>query len=392
MKKKVLFLTTQFNHGGVERSLIEVCKALDENKYSITVFLRNNKTELVPLLPDYVDVIVNHDGHYFRKPKAVLYKLLSKWYSVVNNTKKQALYDRRLDNYIYSQKIQNPQKKYFSNHHFDVVVSYTVHLCTEMALLIDADRHYVFFHSEEADFHKDITTRSFPKYDKIVAVGPGVEILLRENFPEFNDKIIQLCNYIDAPKIYDLAKDVPEEITATKKSHSIMFATSARMVSEKGYELAVGAAKILRDNGVDFEWYFLGDGSERKNVEKLIKDYNLQDRIHLKGFVNNPYPYMAECDIYVHPAYLEAQPLAIMEAIVLGKAIVSTDSLGGKAVLNYGEKGLLVSQNADAIAEGIMRFINDPELKCSFENRYTLEDNMREKREYAEQWDALLSE
>ena len=52
----------------------------------------------------------------------------------------------------------------------------------EMALLIDADRHYVFFHSEEADFHKDITTRSFPKYDKIVAVGPGVEILLRENF------------------------------------------------------------------------------------------------------------------------------------------------------------------------------------------------------------------
>lgn len=101
---------------------------------------------------------------------------------------------------------------------------------------------------------------------------------------------------------------------------------------------------------------------------------------------------MAECDIYVHPAYLEAQPLAIMEAIVLGKAIVSTDSLGGKAVLNYGEKGLLVSQNADAIAEGIMKFINDPELKCSFENRYTLEDNMREKREYAEQWDALLSE
>ena len=81
-----------------------------------------------------------------------------------------------------------------------------------------------------------------------------------------------------------------------------------------------------------------------------------------------------------------------MEAIVLGRAIVSTDSLGGKAVLNYGEKGLLVSQNAEAIAEGILTFLNNPQLKESFENRYTLEDNMREKKEYAEQWDKLLSE
>ena len=84
--------------------------------------------------------------------------------------------------------------------------------------------------------------------------------------------------------------------------------------------------------------------------------------------------------------------MAIMEAIVLGRAIVSTDSLGGKAVLNYGEKGLLVSQNAEAIAEGILTFLNNPQLKESFENRYTLEDNMREKKKYEEQWDKLLSE
>ena len=391
MKRKILFLTTQFNHGGVERSLIEVCKALDPEKYDVTIFLRNDKTELVPLLPDYVKVIVNRDGHYFRRPKAIFYKGLSLAAGAINKEKGRT-YAKKLEEYVYRQKIENPRKRFFRNEKFDVVVSYTVHLCTEMALLIRADRHYVFFHSEEADFHADITARTFPQYDKIVAVGPGVELLLRENFPQFNDKIMQLCNYIDAPKIYALAKEIPGDLKETKERGKLTLTTSARMVTEKGYELAVGAAKILRDRGVDFEWYFLGDGFERPHVESLIRQYQLGDRIHLKGFVKNPYPYMAQCDLYVHPAYLEAQPLAIMEAYQLGKAIVSTDSLGGKAVLEGGKKGWLVSQNAEAIAEGVLKLLGDPALKASYENQYTLEDNAREKREYAAQWDALLSE
>lgn len=391
MKKKILFLTTQFNHGGVERSLIEACKALDPEKYDITLFLRNDKTLLVPMLPDYVKVIVNRDGHYFREPKAVYYKAAALMCRPFSKKRSRA-YSEKLAAYIYRRKIENPNKKYFAKESFDVVVSYTVHLCTEMALLIQGRRHYVFFHSEEADFHQDITTRAFPQYDKIVAVGPGVELLLRENFPQFNDKIIQLCNYIDAPKIWRLAGEVPPEVAEVKRSGRLMLATSARMVSEKGYAMAAGAAKRLRDAGVDFEWFFLGDGDERPCVEKLIAEYGLADRVHLKGFVENPYPYMKECDVYVHPAFLEAQPLAIMEAIVLGKAIVSTDSLGGKAVLRNGEKGLLVSQNAEAIAEGVLKLIRDPALKASFENRYTPEDNIREKREYAKSWDALLSE
>ena len=390
MKRRILFLTTQFNHGGVERSFVEVCKALDPEKYDVTLFLRNDKTELVSLLPDYVKVIVNQDGHYFRRPRAVLYKGLSRLFALLGKKQRAAGYERKLKDYIYRQKIENPQKKYFRGERFDVVVSYTVHLCTEMALLIEADKHYVFFHSEEADFHADITARAFPKYDKIVAVGPGVEILLRTHFPQFDDKIIQLCNYIDAPRIYALAKEVPEELLLAKESGKTVFATSARMVTEKGYELAVGAAKLLREAGVDFLWFFLGDGAERPNVEALIEEYGLGGEIRLMGFVKNPYPYMAACDIYVHPAYLEAQPLAIMEALVLGKAVVSTDSLGGKAVLNYGEKGLLTPQTAEGIAEGVLRFLRDPALKRSFEGRYTLEDNVREKKTYAEQWDALL--
>ena len=110
MKKKVLFLTTQFNHGGVERSLVEACKALDPQKYDITIFLRYNKTELIYLLPDYVRVIIDIDGPYYRYPKSVLLQLLKKTCKIIKRTDLENEYSFKLSEYIQNKKIQNPQK------------------------------------------------------------------------------------------------------------------------------------------------------------------------------------------------------------------------------------------------------------------------------------------
>ena len=391
MKKKILFLTTQFNMGGVERSLIEACKILDPSKYDITLFLRYNKTALISLLPEYVKVIADKDRHYSRKPKAVWYRLLIHIMSVFNK-KKSRLISQRLDDYIYQQKIRNPKNRFFKNILFDAVISYNISICTDMALFIEAKRHFVFYHSEEADFHSDITERTFPKYDKIIAIASGVENMLRNAFPQFNDKIIQICNYIDAPKIIELSKEIPEEINETRSKGKMIFATSSRMDVEKGYELAVGAAAILKEKGIDFEWYFLGDGSERSHIESLIQENSLGNAIKMKGFVMNPYPYISGCDIYIHPSHLESQSLALLEALVLGKAVVSTDTLGGNTVLDHGKKGLVVSKSPEAIAAGVLKLIHEPEFKRSFENKYTAEDNMREKEEYAKKWYSLLNE
>ena len=391
MKKKILFFAMQLSHGGVDRSLIEAFKILDPSKYDITLFLRYGKTDLISLLPDYVKVIIDKDPHYFRRPKALWYRLLVFFFSRFNSKYAQK-FSLKLDDYIYLKKIENPRKRYFRNDYFDVVISYTINICTDMSLLIDAGKYVVFFHSEEADFHLDMTERVFPQFDYIVAIASGVEMMLREAFPQFNDKIIQICNYVDALNIIDQSKVIPDEINETHSKGEIMLVTSSRMDIEKGYELAVGAAKTLRDNGVDFEWYFLGDGSERSHIEDLIKEYSLDDQIKTKGFVMNPYPYISECDIYIQPSHLESQSLALVEAIIFGKAIVSTDTLGGKTVLDYGKKGLLVSKSAESIAKGIMELLNNPGLKRSFENKYTLEDNYNEKKEYIRKWDELLNE
>ena len=78
--------------------------------------------------------------------------------------------------------------------------------------------------------------------------------------------------------------------------------------------------------------------------------------------------------------------------MVLGKSIVSTKTVGGKTILEDGEKGVLTDFNGQAIANGIMTLINSPDVRHSFENIYTLEDNKKEKKIYIEKINQLLSQ
>ena len=127
-----------------------------------------------------------------------------------------------------------------------------------------------------------------------------------------------------------------------------------------------------------------------KKDENTIYKNGLEDYIEITGFKENPYPYIAFSDIYVQPSYEESQGLAIYEALVLGKAVVSTDTIGGRCTLDFGNKGIITDISAEALADGIKKLIDNEELLCSYENRITLEDNLREKQVYFEKWKKLL--
>lgn len=388
MKRKILFLTSQFGHGGVELSLLEAFKVIDPLKYDLTLLVRYDNAKTIHLIPEHVNVIINKDGHYYRSSKVIFFKVLTIIGRILRNKELNDKYNKKIEQYIHKKKVKNPYNKYFRKSSFDVVISYTVHTCTEMALEIPADKHYVFFHSGNAKFHKEITEKTFPKYDKIIAVGSGVQKILCAEFPQEKNKIVLLSNYIDMPLIIEKSK---EPISAKKQKDKLYLCTASRIDKEKGIDILVCAALLLKNYNINFKWYVIGDGGEIGSIEQMIDKYQLNNYISLVGFQENPYPYMALCDIYVQPSYEEAQPLAILEAIALGKAIVSTDTLGGRAILDNGSKGIIVPVSPKGVADGIMKLIDNPDLKKSLEKVYTLDDNINEKKQYIRDWDILLS-
>lgn len=388
MKRKVLFIIPSLRQGGVEHSLITCLSLLDPTQYDITLFLYTKMLDLLSEVPEYVNVVIGVDKtKYYRRPYVLSLMLKQNICKLLKNDNAVLVTQEKIKNYIHHKKVEHPQRFYFSKDNYDAIISYSLHIGTEMALMIQGNKRIVFIHSSDPNYHKEIIERDLIHFDKIVAVSPNIAKVYKKNYAYLDKKIISIDNYVDAEKIIEQSKETNIGIITRER---ITIATCGRISHEKGFDLAVEAAECLKKQGINFYWLFIGDGADRAKIEQSIKEKDLNGYIEITGYKDNPYPYMAAADIYVQPSYEEAQPLVLLEAMVLGKPIVSTKTVGGKTILKDGEKGVLTDFNGQAIANGIMTLINSPDVRHSFENIYTLEDNKKEKQIYIEKMNQLL--
>jgi len=106
----------------------------------------------------------------------------------------------------------------------------------------------------------------------------------------------------------------------------------------------------------------LGEGPERANLDSLVRDLGVADRVAMPGFVTNPYPYVARSSVLVLSSVSEGTPNSLLEAMALGVNMVSTDcGSGPREVLRDGEYGRLVPVGSpEAMAEAIVAAIHTP--------------------------------
>jgi colanic acid/amylovoran biosynthesis glycosyltransferase len=137
----------------------------------------------------------------------------------------------------------------------------------------------------------------------------------------------------------------------------------------KGLPYLIEACRILRDEGVDFECNLVGHGPMHDELAAMITAGNLGDRVRLIG----PRPeeevarMMAEASLFVLPSIvdkdgmMEGIPVALMEAMATGRAVVSTTTAGIPELVDDGVSGLLVPpQDPRALAGAIRRLLDDP--------------------------------
>ena len=120
-------------------------------------------------------------------------------------------------------------------------------------------------------------------------------------------------------------------------------------------------------------------GPDRNSIENKIKNLALGDRILLIGQQTNPYPYFAQCDIYVQTSSFEGFGLTLSEAKILHKPIITTNFPSAYDQIVDGENGLIAEMTPKSVAEKIIRLIENPTLK----NRL-IENTRREENRTAE--------
>lgn len=136
----------------------------------------------------------------------------------------------------------------------------------------------------------------------------------------------------------------------------------ARLELHKDQPTLIRAAACLRDRGVAVEVWLVGEGSHREQLEALIAELELIDRVHLWGMRRDIPELLSQIDLFVFAARPdEGFGIALAEAMAAGVPIVATDVGACREVLDGGRCGFLVEPGSpEALSEGIRQVLSDP--------------------------------
>lgn len=116
-----------------------------------------------------------------------------------------------------------------------------------------------------------------------------------------------------------------------------------RLCEQKGQLLLIEAAKNLHAQQIDFELILAGDGEMRTEIESLIVQHQLQDKVKITGWISSEEvrSYILAAQVLVLPSFAEGLPVVIMEAMSLRRPVISTYIAGIPELLIHGENGWL---------------------------------------------------
>lgn len=224
--------------------------------------------------------------------------------------------------------------------------------------------HSVYFNSVAIFILSKIEKVAALCTDKII-VGSDNE---REDFLSNNignkGKYVRIPYYFIRQQFYDVKVDKQ----AKKKELNIpdgafLLVNIARLVPEKGHMFCLEALRKVLDEVPNVMLLIVGEGRLRKAVETKIAELNLQRNVILTGFREDIPEILSITDISLHTSLWEGTPLAIAEAMFLGKAVIATRVGGIPEIIKNGVNGILVQpQNANELAKSIVSLSKDKTL------------------------------
>jgi glycosyltransferase involved in cell wall biosynthesis len=129
-----------------------------------------------------------------------------------------------------------------------------------------------------------------------------------------------------------------------------------RLAEQKGQLLLVAAVARLADAGRDVELVLAGDGPMRRDIERAIREQNLGDRVRITGWLSNDAvrAEMVAARAVVLPSFAEGLPVVLMEALALGRPVVTTHIAGIPELVRHGVNGWLVPAGDVAALTGAL--------------------------------------
>lgn len=360
---KILIANPHLKVGGIASSLmnwIEYLKRKEGYDVTLVIFDTEIDSKYISILNDIDVIVLNRFEKYRLNHKRFrTYSIKYRLYFILMFVLRKC----NLSNSF----IKKIFKKYKFDGEYDVAISYSNDipyrkdnvLCNDFVLYsVHAKKKIAWIHNDinRLGFTAKYIKRRFLKFDYIVNVANSCKKQLDQLFPNFKNKSVVISNPIDFSSI-NKKSNIDNKIKINEGIYN--FVTVARIAKQKRIDRLIDVATILHAKGLDFNWYVLGGGNELEFFKNELKKRGLEKKVFFKGFVNDPYIYIKSCDFFILTSDYEAQPVSVLEALLLSIPVVSTDIPIMKEFIVKGKNGFITKKNSEDIANILAKIIKN---------------------------------
>lgn len=200
---------------------------------------------------------------------------------------------------------------------------------------------------------KSINTFFYKRASRVISVSHASKKDIQKHFPFLKGKVEVI------PVGLEEMTPVHKDLKPGGKKHIVHV---GGFTFEKNHEGLLRIFLKVLEKEPNVHLHLVGDGPERKNIEKKIEELKLEDHITFYGFVNDPLSYISAADILVLPSIIEGLPGVILEAMYCKTPVVAYNVGGISEVLND-ETGILIPKNDEiSFTESVLHTLTKSDL------------------------------
>lgn len=217
-------------------------------------------------------------------------------------------------------------------------------------------------------FKKRSLRRLYSRSAQVLAVSDGAARDAERFYDLPADSVTTQYNGVDAAAVLTSAARAVDSpwwnAEPSERKQVVRIVSAGRLNHEKGFHLLIAAvAQLQREtNDVEYRVALLGEGDHRLALQSQIDDAGLTPQVSLTGFQDNAAAWFRSADIFVLPSLVEGMPNVLLEAMVCGTPVISSQCPHGpQEILDDSRCGLLCDVNSvDGLADAIRSTLQDP--------------------------------
>jgi glycosyltransferase involved in cell wall biosynthesis len=336
-KIKILIFTPSLECGGSEKYVSLLCNNIDSDKFDVTLVIINNTNQFYQISNaaiKFIDLKVNRVLFSFFKIRSIVKKI-------------------------------QPAIIFSNANHLNLYFAIFKNFLAPKITIIARESSIVSINSKRAKWpliYNRLIIRFYKRLHCIICQSQYMQQDLIGNYGIQKEKTAVINNAVE------------EEYLVNIEPQKNKFIAVARLSEEKGIDRLIRALSNL---SISFSCYIIGEGDKRNDLQNLINNLHLQNKVLLHGQKNKPYAGMEDAGLFLMSSHYEGFPNTLLEAGMLGLPVVAFKVPGGiSEIITDSKNGFLVKDGdekafAQAIEKAMAINFNRQQIKINTKEKFS---------------------